>query len=218
MDKLRDYQTNAIHNLRQSFLDGYKKLLLVSPTGSGKTVIASSMLRQAQVCRTKTMFVAHRRELVMQCSKKLYEFGVEHGVIMANKSPNPFASVQVCSIQTFTARKDKFDFDKPEANLIILDEAHRSTSNSFQQLIKEYPEATVIGLTATPIRSDGQGLGHIYEKLIECASINDLIEQGYLVPSNIVAPTIPDLKGIKVVAGDYDKKVLDTRMSKKLKE
>ena len=213
MDKLRDYQTNAIHNLRQSFLDGYKKLLLVSPTGSGKTVIASSMLRQAQVCRTKTMFVAHRRELVMQCSKKLYEFGVEHGVIMANKSPNPFASVQVCSIQTFTARKDKFDFDKPEANLIILDEAHRSTSNSFQQLIKEYPEATVIGLTATPIRSDGQGLGHIYEKLIECASINDLIEQGYLVPSNIVAPTIPDLKGIKVVAGDYDKKVLDTRMN-----
>ena len=67
----------------------------------------------------KCLFVAHRRELVMQCSRKLHEFGIHHGVIMADKSPLPDADVQVASIQTFTARKDNEDFVRPHADLII---------------------------------------------------------------------------------------------------
>ena len=105
MHHLRDYQIQAIDNLREVFSQGFKKALLVAPTGSGKTVIASSLIQQAVEKGSKVLFVAHRRELIMQCSRKLYDFGINHGVIMAGKSPNPYYDVQVLSIQTFNARK-----------------------------------------------------------------------------------------------------------------
>ena len=213
MNLLRDYQKQAINNIREKFSKGKKKVLLVAPTGSGKTVIASSMLEQAQQRGNFGLFVAHRRELVMQCSKKLADFEIKHGVIMASKSGNAFADIQVVSIQTFTSRVDNEDFVKPNANFIIIDEAHRSTSSSFKKLIAEYPDAFVIGLTATPCRADGKGLGNIYQELIECGNIKDLTAQGYLVPTRIVAPTIPDLQNIRIVAGDYEKKTLDNRMN-----
>ena len=193
MPKLREYQTTAIDKIRNEFAKGKKKVLLVAPTGSGKTVIASSIIDQAVNKGKSCMFVAHRRELVMQCSRKLSDFDIFHGVLMANKSETEDARVQVASVQTFTARKDKTFFNKPKADLIILDEAHRSVSNSFQELIKEYPESYIIGLTATPCRSDGRGLGNIYDELVEASSIKELINQGYLVPNRILAPTVPDL-------------------------
>jgi len=213
MNLLRDYQRKAIEDIRSAFLKGRKKILLVAPTGSGKTVIASSMIEKTKQNQNFSLFVAHRRELVMQCSKKLAEFEIPHGVIMANKSGNVFADVQVVSIQTFASRIHKDDFIKPQAQLIILDEAHRSTSSSFRKLIAEYPEAYVIGLTATPCRSDGKGLGNIYEELIECGNIRDLTKQGFLVPTRIVAPSIPDLQDIRIIAGDYEKSSLDKKMN-----
>ena len=211
--RLRNYQIEAIKNLKLSFKKGNKKILLVAPTASGKTIIACDMIKKAMEKNKEVLFVAHRRELIKQCSKKLKEFGVQHGIIMALQTPNNYAHTQIASIQTFTARKDKLGFTKPKADLIIIDEAHRSTSKSFQALIKEYPEAYIIGLTATPCRSDGKGLGNIYEDLIEVESIKKLTELGYLVPSRIVAPTIPDLEGIKVIAGDYEKKSLSAKMN-----
>ena len=214
MHPLRDYQIEAIENIRTQFKKGKRKILLVAPTGSGKTVIASEIMKRAEENGKKTLFVAHRRELIMQCSRKLNDFGVNHGVIMAGKSPFEFANVQVASIQTFTRRKDRDDFTKPDADLLILDEAHRSVSNSFQDLVNEYPNAFTIGLTATPVRSsDGKGLGDIYEEIVETSSVKELISQGYLVPNRVVAPTMPDLKGIKTIAGDYDKQGLEKRMN-----
>jgi len=159
------------------------------------------------------LFVAHRRELVMQCSRKLSDFGLNHGVIMAEKSPNAMADIQVASIQTFASRKDRDDFIKPNADIVILDEAHRSVSGQFTELLKVYPNSFIIGLTATPIRNDGRGLGNIYEEIVECGSIKELTEQGYLVPNRIVAPTIPDLQKIRIVAGDYEKKALTKKMN-----
>jgi len=149
----------------------------------------------------------------MQCSRKLAENELNHGVIMAEKSPNAMADIQVASIQTFASRKDRDDFIKPKADLVILDEAHRSVSGQFTELLKVYPNAFIIGLTATPIRNDGRGLGNIYEELVECGSIKELTEQGYLVPNRIVAPTIPDLQKIRIVAGDYEKKALTKKMN-----
>lgn len=213
MHHLRDYQIQAIDNLREVFSQGFKKALLVAPTGSGKTVIASSLIQQAIEKGSKVLFVAHRRELIMQCSRKLYDFGINHGVIMAGKSPNPYYDVQVLSIQTFNARKDNNDFDWPDADIIILDEAHRSTSKSFTNLINDYKDAIIIGLTATPIRNDRQGLGNVYEKLIIASDIKKLTEQNYLVPIRYIAPHVPDVKGLKIVAGDYEKKGLEKRMN-----
>jgi len=138
---LRPYQIKAIEDIRHHFSRGKKRVLLVAPTGSGKTLIASSIMQKANERSNFNLFVAHRRELVMQCSRKLADFGLNHGVILAGKSPNMMSSVQVASIQSYIARKDRDDFIKPHAHLLILDEAHRSVSGQFKELLKEYSDA-----------------------------------------------------------------------------
>jgi len=209
---LRQYQLKAMYEVVDTSYRN-KKILLVAPTGSGKTVMASALIESALEKGHKCLFVAHRRELIMQCSKKLSDFNIEHGVIMSGKSPNPKARTQIASIQTFAIRSKKDDFNKPDASLVIIDEAHRSASQSFKDLIEHYPKAIILGLTATPCRSDGKGLGGIYDDLVECSSIKELTELGYLVPSKIIAPTIPDLKHLKIMQGDYEKRGLNKTMN-----
>ena len=211
--ELREYQEFAIENVKQEFAKGNKKVLLVAPTGSGKTVIASRMIEKAEQKYKSSLFVAHRRELVKQCSAKLHQFGINAGVIMAGITGVWHYNTQIASIQTFISRKDDDDFKKPKADLLIIDEAHRSTSKSFRKLLAEYPDAYVVGLTATPLRNDSSGLGDIYDTLVEVSDIKTLTSQGFLVPCKVFAPTIPDLKGVATVRGDYDARELDKRMN-----
>ena len=211
--ELRNYQDLAINDIRTLFKQGKKKVLLVSPTGSGKTVIACAMIQKALEKNKQCLFVAHRRELVYQTINKLYDNGITSGVLMSGQPETQFENVQVASIQTFTARKNNEYFNKPKGDLIILDEAHRSTSKSFKSLIEMYPDSYIIGLTATPIRNDGQGLGNVYEEIVECGTVKSLQQQGYLVNTKYFAPTLPDLSKIQIVQGDYDKKQLSKRMN-----
>src|SRR5262249_57757977 len=91
----------------------------------------------------------------------------------------------------------------PPADLLIVDECHHATAMTWRKIIESYPDAVLLGTTATPCRGDGRGLGGIFEVMIQCPQVTPLIEQGYLVKSRVYAPVNPDLKAVRTVPGDY---------------
>ena len=213
---LRDYQTKAVEDLRGSFRAGNRKLLLQAGTGSGKTIIAAEIIKNAVAKGKYVLFLAHRRELIDQCAEKLVRFGVDHGIIMAGRQGRIMQKVQVASIQTLWARAiKKTRMHLPPTDLIVLDECHRSLSKTYRHLIDAYPDATVLGLTATPCRGDGRGRGEIYDSMISCPPVAELTASGFLVPVRYYAPSAPDLTGVKMRMGDYAENQLAERMDKK---
>lgn len=202
----RLYQVETINKLKLAIKNGKRKLVTVAPTGSGKTVIASAIIEGAVKKNSSILFLAHRRELIEQCSHKLDQIGIDHGILMAkHERTDPSKKVQVASVQTLIRR------DKPKADLIFIDEAHRCLADSYVEILDDYPGAVVIGLTATPWRTDGRGLGRIYDDIIVSSSVKELTRQGYLVIPKVYAPSAPDLKGIRIVRGDYDQRQLSER-------
>jgi superfamily II DNA or RNA helicase len=202
--RLRPYQLDAITRLDTRVAHGARRVLLVAPTGSGKTILASSVIVSAVSEGRRVLFLAHRRELINQAYRKLLEFGLPApavGVLMA-KDPRrrPGALVQVASVDTLRNRA------KPGADLVFTDECHRSLSNTYVQIARDYPNALHIGLTATPYRADGKGLGDAYDELIVVASPRQLIDEGFLVePRVFTVPYAkrPDLSKVKISKGDY---------------
>lgn len=205
----RDYQTRDLDNLRAAYRRGKRAPILVAPTGSGKTVTASLMIHGAVQRGLRVAFLAHRRELIAQTSRKLDEIGVDHGVLMGGHwRRRPALPVQVCSVATLLNRHvEPFD-------LIFIDECHRSVANSYQLILKRFPKAKVVGLTATPIRTDGRGLGELFDEIVMSLTPADLTEQGFLVPCRVYAPSAPDLTGVHSKLGDYDQKELATATDK----
>jgi len=211
--KLRQYQKDALNNIIRSHRRGNKNVLLQAATGSGKTVMASAFVKHFIEQGKKVLFLAHRRELIIQCSEKLDAFGVKHGIIMAGSSSQFRFDVQVASVDTLRSRSITSKREKlPPADLVIIDEAHRCLSNTYLKIISLYKDSMVLGLTATPIRSDGRGLGHIFNDMVHTPSIGWLIKHGSLVKAHYYAPTIPDLKGIQSSMGDYNSVQLAERM------
>ena len=100
----------------------------------------------------------------------------------------------------------------PSAELLLIDECHHCPATTYRKIIDAYPDAVLLGLTATPCRGDGRGLGSIFEVIIECPQVAELIEQGFLVRTRVYAPVDPDLRGVKTVAGDYVENQLADRM------
>lgn len=214
---LRPYQERGLNDLRSACLGGHKRILLCAPTGSGKTVIAAHLIALSVAKGFRCVFLAHARELVNQCGEKLAENGIRHGIIMAGERERHdyMAPVQVASKDTLYSRVIRREIlDAPSAQLLILDECHRSVSMTWLKLIAAYPDAIIVGLTATPCRSDGKGLGDIYTHMVMVASYAELIAEGALVPTRVFAPFRPDLTGVKITAGDYNQKQLESVMDK----
>jgi superfamily II DNA or RNA helicase len=184
---------------------GRRRILLVAPTGSGKTVIAAAVVADAVSRGLRVLFLAHRRELINQASRKLHAAGVvDHAIILPGFPMRLGEPVQVASIASLHARMIRSAaIDRLPADVIVVDEAHHCRARSYRQILDTYPNAVIIGLTATPCRGDGRGLGGIFEVLIEASTVAELTAARFLVPARIYAPTRPDLSGVRIERGDY---------------
>ena len=109
---LRQYQKDVLNDLIRSTRKGHKKIILQAATGSGKTIMAGALVQYALSKGKRVLFLAHRRELIIQARDKMEMMGVDAGIIMANISPNVFSSVQIASIQTLSSRWDKWIYLK----------------------------------------------------------------------------------------------------------
>jgi DNA repair protein RadD len=213
--ELRPYQIDVIAEFRSRVENGCRRIILVAPTGSGKTIIGAEIIREKASARKPVLVLAHRREIITQTSEKLHNLGIVHGIIQAGFPARPLEDVQVASIQTLHRRAIRAEMmDLPPADLLVIDEAHHCPANTYSKIIASYPEAILLGLTATPCRGDGRGLGGIFETIIECPQVAPLIEQGFLVKTRVYAPVNPDLTGVRIQAGDYVETQLADRMDR----
>lgn len=210
---LRPYQAQALDEV-QTMLDmGTRAVLVVAPTGAGKTVLAAEMIRRNG--HRRILFLAPRRELIHQAVRKLTDVGVNAGVILAGDTRvDQYALVQVASEDTLIARALRKGRRYQDFDLILKDEAHVGVSDARERLFALWPKAQIVGLTATPCRSDGKALGRVYDEMVVVASVAQLIADGFLVPDRPYSISEPDLKRVRTTAGEYNGKDLEAVMNR----
>ena len=208
MPVMRDYEEDVLRRLRES-ATRHRLIVLQAETGAGKSIMALDLVVRCFAKGRRALFIARGRKLVDQFSGHLRKCGVPHGILMAGRGTLP-ELVQVASKDTLTARKNL-----PPSDLVIIDESHESLSRGWLAIIEHYKDATIIGLTATPARADGRGLGRIYQDLVQAVPPSKLIADGWLVPTRVFAPYRPDLKGIRRGKdGDYNRDDLGKKMDR----
>ena len=197
---LRPYQTDIIGEVRQRLGEGLRAPLIVSPTGSGKTVMFSHIADGASRKNKRVWILVHRAELVEQTSRTMREIGIHHGIIAAGWPVDPLPHVQVVSVQTVVRRTGGLI----PPDLIIVDECHHSAAGTWSKILAAFPKAIRLGFTATPERLDGKGLSDAFDCLIRGPEVAWLIEQGFLTqPKYYAPPNQLNLDGLHVRAGDY---------------
>ena len=198
MIALRSYQEDAVEGIRQAFVAS-RRVLLVSPTGSGKTVTFSYIGQRVAERGKRVTFTAHREQIVRQISKSLDEFGVRHGVIARGRTMTDDL-VQVAMVQTLARRLDRVQ----EPALLVVDEAHHGVAGTWKNIAGAWVNARQLGVTATPQRLDGRGLGTAFDAMVMGPQTADLIADGYLAPFDYMAPpALADLSSVRSRAGDY---------------
>lgn len=208
--ELRPYQTALLDDARAAFRNGDRSVLIQLPTGGGKTVSGSHMIggssRRGKVC----WWLSHRRELIAQTSRTFSAVGITHGIIAGGHSSDPHKLAQIGSVQTVARRLDRL----APPDLIIFDECHHLGAAQWAKIFEAFPEAKIVGLTATPWRLDGKGLGRWFNTMVNGPTVADLIENGSLSRYRLFAPSTPDLSGVATQMGDYKKDSLAAAMDK----
>lgn len=188
MINLRTYQIDSILSTQHSFRAGHRRPLVVIPCGGGKTVEFAHMAQTAQ-SRGKTIwFLVHRRELMDQTVETFKRFDID------------CTSIYIGMVATVANHLDKF----PKPDLIIYDEGHHGAAATWTKITQAFPDAYIVGLTATPCRLDGKPLGAVYDDMVVGISTRELIQLGYLAPYRYYAPAVTDLTGLKRKGSDYD--------------
>jgi len=196
---LRPYQASAVRALRLALAGGDLRLMLASPTGSGKTEIGMSIIKGARIKGKRVAFLCNRIHLVEQAHRRFYRSGIDCGVIQGANTRGEWQQIIVCSIQTVAKR------GLPECDLIVIDEAHAvAGSKDYRRIIELAKGKPILGLSATPW-SKGLGKtfpeigGPLFEKMVVATTIAELIEDGFLVDCDVYAPGEPDMSGYKQV-------------------
>ncbi len=214
------HQTRGVEALRHSLRTGHKRPLYVAPTGSGKSYLYGQIIQNLVQNMKKVLWIVHRRNLVFEMQKKLTEkFDIKSGIIMSGVEHDLDMRVQLCSIQTYGRRLDldllefnKFYFD---ADVVMIDEAHRATSKTYKKVIDLYRDKILIGCTATPCKADGRGLGEVFDDLVEGPTVRELTDDGFLCPVRYFVPNSIDVSGVTITAGDYQIDELENKVNKK---
>ncbi|MFP4561584.1 MAG: DEAD/DEAH box helicase [Thiohalorhabdus sp.] len=223
---LRGYQQEGVDALRGVLRGGAWAPLYVLPTGGGKTAVFTYITESAGAKGREVWILVHRKELVIQASRSLAQFGVAHGIIAPHDKVraamsdhmdrfgqslvDQFARIHVASVQTLVRRLDKI---RRPPDLLVIDEAHHAPAGQWAKIIDAFPRAVRLGVTATPVRSDGQGLGQHFDALVQGPSISQLIEEGYLSPPTVYAPPSQlNLDGVHTRKGDYVTKEVAERV------
>lgn len=193
---LRDYQERAVVNVLAEIEN---RPILVMPTGAGKTVTGVAIARRHG---GRVLWVAHRRELILQAVGAIRAAGEEPGVIMPGYPSEPDKLIQVASVQTLARRGAQ------TCDLLVIDEAHHASADSYANLDAGH----ILGLTATPFRLDGAPLKPPFGRIVIGAHVDDLIRRGMLIEPTVYAPPGADLSGVRTVMGDYAQGELAERM------
>lgn len=214
---LRNYQQQSVDGIRGSYIHGNRAPLLVLPTGGGKTIVFSYIAASTAARGKKVIILVHRIELLRQTYEKLAAAGVRVGIVNPSYTPDITAPVQVASVQTLARRLTFLKAFNPD--LIVIDEAHHATAGTWRTCVNAVPTARVLGVTATPCRGDGKGLGAhvggIFDDIVIGPQVSELIGMGFLVEPIVYAPTNKiDFSGVKITKGDYDKHEIEVRVDK----
>lgn len=198
---LRDYQIATVEKLRDGIRAGHRAQLVVAPTGSGKSVVASYLTYEAQQKGSRVNFIVDRVAICEQISRMFWSYDIIHGMAQGGNTFGRNEPIQVCSAQTLEARGTF-----PECALGIYDEAHIT-----RRVITEYlrnTSAKVIGLTATPF---AKGMGETYTNVVNVTTTNELVRRGYLAPLKVYVAVKADMTGAKTVAGEWSDKEVEER-------
>jgi DNA repair protein RadD len=205
--QLRPYQQQLINDIRLQYQLGRKSVLAVLPTGGGKTVCFSYIAEQASRKGNRVLVLVHRQELLDQASRAM---PMPHGRISAGRSMDLSHAVQVASVQTVARRLHLLPRDFFQ--LLVVDEAHHTTAGTWAKVVQHFAAAKLLGVTATPIRSDGRGLGEHYQSMVQGPTAQQLTDAGFLAAAKVLAPPGFDSTGLRKRMGDFDPKQAEQRV------
>lgn len=209
--QLRQYQHDIIDETRALMRQGVKSILIQLPTGGGKTLLTAHMLNTAASRGFASWFIVHRRELVKQTITAFNDIGIKRfGVVSAGFPEAKGHPIQICSIQTLIRRHTRLRQPK----FIAWDECHHCSAGTWSRVYQAHPQSYHVGLTATPQRLDGTGLRKYFSNIVYGPAMPWLIDNGYLVPYKLYAPSTVNLSTVHTAMGDYVRSELATLFDK----
>lgn len=198
MISLRPYQEQGKSDIRAAYRAGNRSIIYVLPTGGGKTTIFASIASDAAAKGNRILILCHRVELIDQISGALKSLSLPHGFIAAGY-PASKAQTTIASVQTLIKRVGKIE----PPQLIVVDEAHHARAATYEKILKAFPQAKILGVTATPVRQGGEGLGALFQSMVLGPAMAELISAGFLSKYRLFSPPTVDTSSLHSRAGEF---------------